>query len=153
MGFFHQIHPPPTPAHGNLAPEQVCVTPQGAGGNQHQPSHLLPGAQISAASKFAASALGNFGCGLLEATAAGCAQKRSREALAPLSQCCFVGWVFFFYCPKALKALLYYHWVLPAIAELTLDASMVLLTEFSLWEASQACSDEATLQMGYSSIS
>ena len=60
-----------------------------------------------------------------------------------------VLWVGFFYPPKALKVLLYYHWVLPAITEDMLDASMVLLTGFSLWEASQTCRDETTLQMGY----
>lgn len=64
-------------------------------GRQPQPPHLLPGAQIfSAASKFAASALGNFSRGLLEATTAGCAQRRSQEASTPLSQCDFVGWGF-----------------------------------------------------------
>lgn len=53
-------------------------------GCQHQPPYLLPRAHIFfSASKLAASALGNFGCGLLEATAASRAQRRLQET--PLS--------------------------------------------------------------------
>jgi len=50
--FFHQINPPPIPAHGNLAPEQVCVMPGGGPSTSHhicspelKSSLLLPNLQ------------------------------------------------------------------------------------------------------------
>lgn len=61
--FFHQINPPlPMLAHGKLAQEQVRVHSLEAG-----QCHPHGGAQIpSAASKFAASSLGNFSLDLFE---------------------------------------------------------------------------------------
>lgn len=140
-GFFPPNKSTPTPPSQLMEtwPWSKYVGCPGRGGQRQLP-HLLRGARIfSAASKSAASTLGNLGRGLLEATAAGRAQGRSREASTPHSQRGFVGWWFFLSPPKALKVLLYHHCVLPAITEGALDPSMGLSTGFWLWEASQTC--------------
>lgn len=145
--FFPPNKSTPILAHGNLALEQVCVMPGGGSPSPHicsleLRSLLLPNLQPA---PWETSAVVYW--------------KQLQPAVPKGShgklQVLFFNeilWVRVFYPAKALKVLLYYHRVLPAITEDMPDASMVLLAEFSLWEASQTCRHETTLQMEYSSI-
>lgn len=146
MVFFHQINPPPHPSSWKPGPgASMCHT---LGGASTSP-HVFPQSSNLCCFQIRSLCPGKLWSWFIGSNRSRPCPKAVAGSFGSSfsTPCCGLG---FFYPPKALKVLLLYHWVLPANAEDTLDARVVLSTKFSLCEASQTCRDETTLPLGYS---